>query len=156
MRLSGEEVLDKVLLVIFSLVGITSFHATNPLASTRLNTVFSRWSALNVTLIGKSDDHAVIGNEILDGDLPLIGKNGAAPWSGILFPDFEKLVLDDGQHTRFTGKNVEEVLDFLEDGIVFHLHLVLLHASKLVEAQLEDGIDLAVSENIELTLYTGL
>ena len=132
MRLSGEEVLDEVLLIIFSLVGIASFHATNSLTSTCLNTVFGRRGALDVTLIGKCDDHAVIGNEVFDGDLSLIGKNGAAARSGVLFSDFKKLILDDGQHTRFTSEDVEEVLDFFENGIVFHLHLVLLHARKLV------------------------
>ena len=156
MRLRREEMLYKVLLIIFSLVGIASFHATNPLTSTCLDTVFGRWSALNVTLIGKCDDHAVIGNEVLDGDLSLIGKDRAAARSSVLFSDFKKLILDDGQHTRFTGEDVEEVLDFLEDGIVFHLHLVLLHACKLVKAQLKDGIDLAVSEYVGVILHTGL
>ena len=43
-----------------------------------------------------------------------------------------------------------------QDAVVFALHLVLLHAGELIEAEFEDGVDLALGEDVAVALHGGL
>ena len=74
----------------------------------------------------------------------------------MLLLNLQKLLLDDGKHALFTGEDIEKVLDFCNDGIVFPFDFVLLHRSQLIETEFKDGIYLAISENILVTHDTGL
>ena len=92
MRLRSEEVFHEIILIL--VIGGPGFHPPDTLPSTTLNTIFTSRSALDESTIAQSDDHAVIGNQVLDGDLPFVGKNRATAWCRVFFFDLEKFVLD--------------------------------------------------------------
>jgi hypothetical protein len=57
----------------------------------------------------------------------------------VLFFDRLQLGLDDRHHARFLREDVEQVLDDVEQRVVFGFHLVDFQAGQLVEAQFEDA-----------------
>ena len=146
MRLRSKEVFDEIILIL--VIGGPGFHPTDTLPSTPLNTIFTSRSALDESTIAQSDDHAVIGNQVLDGNLPFVGKNRATAWCRVFLFNLKKLVLDDRQNTLFLGQDIEKVFNLLNDGIIFGFNLILLHRSELVKSQLKNGVHLSVSENI--------
>ena len=94
-------------------------HADDAFAAATLRAVGADVGALDQAVVGERDDHALVGDQIFDGDLAFVGHQLGQARRGILFFDGQQLVLDDGQHARFLGQDVEQVLDLLEqaDGI---------------------------------------
>ena len=146
MRLNAEEMLDKI--SGFVLLGATGFHAFEAFSATALDAEFARKRALNIAAMRERDDHRVIGDEVLHGDLANFGDDVALPWSGEAVFDDAQLVLDDGEHSFLTGENVHEVQNIGKHGVVFCFYLVALHTCELVEAEFEDGIHLTLAEEI--------
>ena len=131
MGLSCKEMLNKiVLLLVRRLLGDHSLHS---FSSTGLHPIFAGSRSLDIPTVTQSHDHAVIGNQILDSNLPFIGKNRAATRSGMLFFNLEKLILNNGEHSLLPSKNVEKIFDILNNRIVFGLDLVLLHRGQLIK-----------------------
>ena len=60
------------------------------------------------------------------------------------------------EHAFLAGEDVHQVLDVDEHAVVFALHLVALHAGELIEAEFEDGVDLALAEDVAVALNGGL
>ena len=98
--------------------------------------------------VGDGDDHALVGDEVFDGDLALVGHQFGQARGGVLGFDLAQFVLDDGEDAGFPGQDVEQVLDAFEHLGVFGLDLVHFQSGQLVEAQVEDGVDLRFAEGI--------
>ena len=131
MGLGCEEMLNEVvLLIVRSFLG---HHALHSFSSTSLHSILAGSRSLDITTITQSHDHAVIRNQILNGDLSLVGKNRATTRSSILLLNFQKLILNDCEHSFFPSKNVEKIFDVLNNRIIFGLDLVLLHRGQLIK-----------------------
>ena len=66
--------------------------------------------------------------------------------AAVLSLNLAQLVLDDRQHALLLREDVQQVLDRLEQRVVFALDAVALEAGELVEAQVEDVADLLLGE----------
>ena len=146
-RAGGEEMLDEVsfLGLVLSLSG---GHADNPFASAALGAVGAHGSTLDEALVGDGDDATLIGDEVLDGDLSLLGDEFGEARAGVLLFDRLEFVLDDGKNSVLTGENIEQVLDGLEEFLVLGVELVTLESGELVEPQFKDGIGLELAEAV--------
>ena len=60
------------------------------------------------------DDDAFVGDEVFDGDLAFVRHEVGQARRGVLLLDRLQLGLDDRQHARFLGQDVEQVLDRFE------------------------------------------
>ena len=153
-RLDGEQMLDEIIGLV--LAGGLGLHALEALAAAALQAVFAGRRAFHVTAVGQRDDHRVVGDEVFHGHLAGLGKDRALARGGVFLADGAQLVLDDAKHTLLTGEDVEQVLDVDKHLVVFALHLVLLHAGELIEAEFEDGVHLALGEHVAIALHGGL
>ena len=90
---------------------------------------------LDVAAVRKRHDHRVIRDEVLDGDLAFVRKDGTATWSAVFFADGAEFFLDDRKHAHFASNDVHEVDDLGEHVIVFAFDLIALHAGELIESQ---------------------
>ena len=156
MRLCGEEMLHEIALVIITCIRITCLHATDSFPATCLHTILARSSALDVATMAESDDHAVIGNEILNRDLSFIRKNRAAARCRVLFFDLKEFIFDNRKHALLTSEDIEKVRNLFKDRVILSLDLIPLHRSELIEAELEDGIYLTIREDIFISLNAWL
>ncbi len=131
MGLSREEMFNKIVLsLVRSFLG---HHTLHSFSSTGLHSILASRCSLDIATITQSHDHAVIRNQILNGDLSLVGKNRATTRSSILLLNFQKLIFNDCEHSLFPSKNVEEIFDILDNRIIFGLDLVLLHRGQLIK-----------------------
>ena len=96
----------------------------------------------------EGDDDAFVGDQVFDGDLAFVGHELGQARRGVLLLDGLQLGLDDGHHARFLGQDVQQVLDPLEQLLVFGLDLVDFQAGQLVEAQFQDGVGLPFAERV--------
>ena len=150
--LRGEKVLHIVAGILLGLGG----RCLDALAATRLQAILVGLGALDVAAVGDGHHHRIVGNEILDGHVALKGDNLRQSRRGVLGLDGLQLVLDDAQHARLVGQNVQIVLNLLQQRLVFIGNLVVLQRGELVEAQVEDGVDLALGEHIGIALHARL
>ena len=155
-RACGEEVLDEVIIlgVVLRLLG---GHADDPLATALLGAVRADGRSLDEPLVGDGDDAPLVGDEVLDGDLPLLGNELGETGAGMLVPDGLQLGLDDREDALLSGKDVEEVLDGLQEFLILVVELVTLEPGQLVETQFKDGVGLRLAEAVlSLVVETGL
>ena len=93
--------------------------------------------------------HAFVGDEVFDADLAFRRRRSACGARCRTFRcNLAQLVLDDRQHALLLREDVEQVLDRLEQLVVFALDLVALEAGELVEAEVEDVADLLLAEDV--------
>ena len=98
--------------------------------------------------MGDRDDDALVGDEVLDGHLALVGDDLGAALVAVLVADDDEFLLDDGEHADFLGENVHEIADLFEEFLIVADDLVALEAGELIEAQLEDGGDLLGADEV--------
>ena len=90
--------LHKILFIVFSLVNRAGFHTSHALASTGLHTVLSGWRAFDVSLVRKGDNHAIVGNQVLDCNLTFVRKDRTTTRSSVLRFNLLKFVFDDREY----------------------------------------------------------
>jgi hypothetical protein len=66
----------------------------------------------------------------------------------VLLLEGQEFGLDDGQHPRLAGEDVEEILDAGDEFVVVGLDPVTFEGGELVEAKFEDGISLGLGEGV--------
>lgn len=145
-RGGGEEILDEV--AVLFLFGLAGGHADHALAAAFLGAERAHERALDEAVVGEGDNDSLVGNKVFDGHLAFVGNDLGAAWSGVFALNFEEFVLDDGEDAFFLGKDVEEILDFFDEGVVFALDAVALEARELVEAEIENMGDLFFGEAV--------
>ena len=138
--------LDEV--VVLRLVAFACGHADDPAAPPALRAVAADVRALDQRGVREGDDDALVGDEVLDRHLALVGDDLRAALVAVLVADGPQLFLDDGEHALLLGQDVDEVGDRGEQLAVLPGDLVALQAGQLVEAQLEDGGDLLGADDV--------
>ena len=98
--------------------------------------------------MGERDDDAFVGDQVFDGDFAFVRHQLGQARRGVFFLDDLQFGLDDGQHARFLGQDVQQILDALEQFLVFGLDLVDFQAGQLIEAQFQDGVHLRFAERV--------
>ena len=102
MRAGGEEMLHEVVVlgVVLSLLGR---HADHTLATTFLRPVSAHCGTLDQALVSDGNNTALVGDQVLDGNLPLFGNKLGEAWAGMLFTDGLQLGLDDREDALLAG-----------------------------------------------------
>ena len=152
MRAGGEEMLDEVLGFALHDGVLAGAHADDALAPSALGAVRTDVGALNEAVVREGDDDALIGDEVLDRHVALVGDDIGAARRGVLVFNFCQAFFDDAQHAIFAGDDVHQILDPDEQLVVLTFDFILLEAGQLVQAQLENGIHLNLAEQIKTAL----
>ena len=92
--------------------------------------------------------HSFIGDEILHVDLAFVGDQLGQARAGVFLLNLAQLLLDDLENTRFFREDVAQILDRLDQLLVFADDLLALEPGQLVEAQLENLIRLMFAESV--------
>jgi hypothetical protein len=127
-----EEMLDEI--VVLGLVALARGHADDAAPAAPLRAVAADVGALDERGVGERDDHAFVGDEVLDRHLALVGDDLRAPLVAVLLLDRLELLLDDGEHADFLGQDVHEIGDLLEQVLVLVDDLAPFQPGELVEA----------------------
>ena len=146
MRAGGEQMLDEI--VVPGGLALLRRHADDPLAAAALGAVLAHIGALDEAVVRERNDHALIRNEVFNGNLALVGDDFSFARGGVLLPDRPQLRLDDRHHARFLRENIEQILDHFQQGPVFLIDLVDFQTGQLVQAQFENGIHLPLGQGI--------
>ena len=142
MRLRHENRGDEILLL--------DRRAGDPPAAAPLLAVRGERNALDITALAQCDDTRLIGNQVLDVDLTLhrhdVGAAHIAALAGenVLGLEVGQIVFD--QAIDFVGRRQQilEVRNTLAERFELGFDLFALQPSKLVEAHIEDGVNLLV------------
>jgi hypothetical protein len=98
--------------------------------------------------VGDRDDAALVRDHVLHPELPGGGDDLGPARRGVLLPHLEELALDEGEQLGLGLEDAAQFLDQLHEAEVLGLDLAALEAGQLVEAQLEDGVRLALREGV--------
>jgi len=143
-RGGGEEVFHKIaVLLVLRLAG---GHSNDALASASLGAEGADERALDEAVVGERDDHAVVGNEVFDGDLAFRRHDLCAAGAAEFFLEGAEFVLDDREDAFFLRDDVEEVLDRGNEGVVFALDAVAFESGELIEPEVHNVTDLFFGE----------
>ena len=137
--------LDEIVVVLLG-VALARGHADHALAAAPLGAIGGDGGALDEAIVRERDDHAFIGDEVFDGDLAFRGDDLRAALAAVFLLNLAQLVRDDLQHALLLREDVHQVLDRLDELVVFALDAFALQAGELVEAQVEDVADLLLGE----------
>ncbi len=129
-------------------VALARGHANDAASSAALRAIAGDVRALDQRAVRDGDDHALVGDQVLDRDLAFVGHDLRAALIAVLVLDGVELLLDDREHAYLLRENVTEILDLLQQFLVLADDLVALQAGQLIEAQLEDGVDLLRADEI--------
>ena len=133
-----EEVLDLVLFF--------EVHAGDADAAALLLAVGGDRQALDVAGLGDGDHHLLLGDEVFDVDVALVGHDLGAAVVVVEALDLAQLALDDAVDGVFVAEQLAQLLDAREQAGVLFLDLVALEAGELLEPQVEDGLGLRPRE----------
>ena len=135
-----EQVRDRVLL--------DRARADDALAAARLAPVRDQRLALDVAAARDRDDHVLVGDEVLVGELRVgVVLDARAALAGVLRSSSSLvLVLDDLQHAPRVGEDVLELGDELDDRDVLVLDLLALERGEAPQLHLEDRVGLDLGE----------
>ena len=143
-RGGGEEVFDEVAVLFF--LRFTGGHADHAFAAAFLGAEGTDECSFDEAVVGERDDDAVVGDEILDGDVAFGWHDVGAARGGEFFLQGAEFVFDDGENALLAGDDVEEVFDCGDEFVVFLLDAVTLETGELVEAKIDDVADLLFRE----------
>ena len=108
--------LDEI--VVLGLVALARGHADDAAAAAALRAVAADVGALDERVVGEGDDDALVGDQVLDGHLALVGDDLRAALVAVLVADGAEFLLDDGEHADFLGQDVDQVGDLLQQVLV--------------------------------------
>ena len=131
---------------VLHVVVVLEVHARHALAAALLLAVGGHGQALHVAGLRHRDDHALLGDEILDVEvLRRLGQERAARAAELLL-HLEQLFLDDLVHQLVVGEHALVVRDPLQQLFQLVLDLLMLQAGEAAQAHLEDGGGLLVRQ----------
>ena len=131
-------------------------HADDPPAPALLGTILRHVGPLDEPAMGQSNDHSLIGDQILKSDFPLLRPQFGQSRCRILLLDHQQFGLDDCKNTFLTCENIQQVLDFFDQLVVFAADFVDFQPRQLVKAQVENGIGLSLAESVTAIGQAGL
>ena len=133
-----EEVLDPVVLL--------QVGPVEPPAAAPLLLVGAHRDPLDVAGVGDGDDHVLFGDQVLDGELALVGHDLGPAVVAELLDHLGHLGLEDGHPLRLGGQDRLEVLDRGAHLFQLGLQLVDLEPGELGQPHVEDGIALLLAQ----------
>src|SRR5262245_30238652 len=89
-------------------------HADNTLPSATLCAVGTDVGAFDQPIVSKGDNHALICDEVFDGNLAFIGNQIGKAWVGVLFFDEQQLVFDNREDPSLFGQNIQQIINSLQ------------------------------------------
>ena len=104
-RRAHEEVLD--------VVAVLHVHPGHADAPAVLLAVRRQRQGLDVAGLRDRDDHLLVGDQVLDVDLVLGGRDLRAPLVGEALGDLEQLLLDDREHAALVAEDLAQLADAL-------------------------------------------
>src|SRR5680860_1706674 len=126
----GEEVLDDIALF--------EVRSLDPAAPAPLAPVGIERYGLHITIARHRHHQVVVGDQILDIELALIGNEPAAPFVGVLVPNLFELGGDDRPNSLWVGEDRLEFRDReLERGVLL-ADLALLERSESSQRHIEN------------------
>src|SRR3989441_538842 len=137
-RRGDEEVLDDVFLF--------RLHARHALAPAALAAVGLDVRALDVPRARDGDDHFLVGEQVLDGEVGRAVDDLRAPGVAILVADGDQLLLDDGHELGVGGEDALQLLDEGQHLLVLFDDLVTLELGQALQAHVENSLGLDFRE----------
>src|SRR5438552_3889927 len=137
-RGGDEEVFDDVFLF--------RLHASHALAAAALAAVGLDVRALDVARARDSDDHLLVGEEVLDGEVGRAVDDLRAPGVAILVADGDQFLLDDGHELGVGGEDALQLVDEGQHLLVLFDDLVALELGQALQAHVENSLGLDFRE----------
>ncbi len=131
MRLSTEEVLYKVIIVVIRTPGC---HSPNPFTTPALEAILTGCSPLHVSAVAQSTNHPLVSNEVFNRNFSLIGQDFTFPRIAILLLNEAKLILDNPKNPRLLCEDIHQIFNLLDNLIVIIFDLFPLQRHKLIQA----------------------
>ena len=147
MRGGSEKVLDEIA---FLLLGgaLARLHADHALAAAPLRAKRAHGRALNKAAVRDADDATLIDDEVFDVDLRFVRNNFRQARRTVFVADFAQFFFDDGEDALLFGKNVEQIIDGLDELLVFVDDFLALESGQLIQTQVQDFVRLLFAECI--------
>src|SRR5882724_10414211 len=137
-RRGDEEVLDDVLFL--------RLHARHALAPAALAAVGLDVRALDVPRARDGDDHFLVGEQVLDGEVGRAVDDLRAPGVAVLVADGDQLLLDDGHELGVGGEDALQLVDEGQHLLVLFDDLVALELGQALQAHVENSLGLDFRE----------
>ena len=104
--------------------------------------------ALDVAAVADGDDHVLVGDQLLDGDLALVVDDLGAARVAELLADGGQLVLDHLHQPRLRRQDRFQAIDGLAQRAELLVELLALEAGQALQAHVEDGLRLPLGERV--------
>src|SRR5580704_9164827 len=141
MRTGREQMLNEIPLIPAYLC-FPGRHPDDASSATSLRAKFAFRRPLDVAAVGDGDDASFIGDQILESDVSLFGKDRGEPFGSILVLNSQQLFLDDRHDSICPTQNVEQINNLPDNITVFVDDFFAFESGQLVEAQIENLIRL--------------
>ena len=147
MRGCGEEMFNEIAFFFFSRP-LAGGHADHAFAAPPLRPERAHRGAFDKATVGDADDASLVGDEILHVDLAFIHCELSQPRRTMFIAQLAQLFLDDSENALLLGQNVAQVLDRLDQVLVFAVDLVALKTSQLIQTEIENLVGLMLTEGV--------
>src|SRR5689334_5186665 len=117
-------------------------HADAAFAAASLVAIVRDGGALDVAGVADGDRHVFLGDQILDAELALFGKNLGAARVAVLLLNLPQLVDDDLHHKAIAREDREQPFDQLQQLGVLVENLLPLEAGQPLQLHVEDRLRL--------------
>ena len=95
-----------------------------------------------------ADDATLVDNKVFDVDLRFVRSNFRQARGAVLVADFAQFFFDDAEDALLFGKNVAQIIDGLDELLVFIDDFLALESGQLIQTQVQDFVRLLFAECI--------
>src|SRR4051794_906541 len=138
MRAGDEEVLDDVLFL--------RLHADAAFAAAALRAIQRQRRALDVAAARHGDDHVLVGDHVLDGDVAGLRHDLGAAFVAVRFLDLAQLGADDAEDERLGTEDFAKAADRRLHLFVLGHDLLALQTGEALQTHVENRLRLHVAE----------
>ena len=147
MRGGGEKMLDEIA---FLLLGgaFARLHADDAFAAAPLRAKCAHGRALDKAGVRDADDATLVDDKVFDVDLGFVGSNFRQARGAVLVADFAQFFFDDGEDALLFGEDVAQIVDGLDELLVFVDDFLALESGQLIQTQIQDFVRLLFAERV--------
>ena len=139
-RRGDEELRDEVL--------VLGRRAGDAASAALLRAVGGHRVALDVAAVADGDDHVLVGDQLLDGDLALVVDDLGAALVAELLSDLGELVVDHRHQAAVRGEDRLQAIDRGAERAELVVELLALEAGQALQAHVEDRLRLPLGERV--------
>ena len=147
MRGSSEKVLDEIAFLLLG-CAVARLHANHAFAAAPLRAKCAHGRALDKAGVRDADDATLIDDKVFDVDLRFVRSNFRQARGAVLVADFAQFFFDDAEDALLFGKNVAQIIDGLDEFLVFVDDFLALESGQLIQTQVQDFVRLLFAECI--------